>query len=220
MITPFSLTAALAAMGVAEVFIGDPLTPGGMASLGAVEGTITANLPSEMNNLTAPELTGGVAHQATVTPGEITVVVPVILGDPTILAKISPIGANHAGYSTPQKVLETAVLIIPRSEVGGSLDWDPAALAGAGGWTRTAGNGVAAAGPSAPGGAAAPKNAIWFWRAYPTFASLPFSYGNGGKVITEVTFHAMFDASKPEGHKIYSIGDPRNIAVTPILVDL
>lgn len=214
-ISPFSLSAALAAVGVAEVFIGDPFTNGGMSSLGAVEGTITVNVPQETNPLTAPELTGGVGHQATTTLGDVNVVVPVILGDPAVFAKISPTGLASGGHSIPQKVIETSVLIIPRAEVGGSLNWDTVAP----GWARTAGNGVAA-GTSAAGGAVAPKNAIWLWRAYPTFGGLPYSYGNGGKVIVEVTFHAMFFAANPEGHKVYTIGDPRNVAPTPIAVDL
>jgi hypothetical protein len=212
MITPFSLTAALAAMGVAEVFIGDPFTNGGMTSLGAVEGTITVNTPQEANNLTAPELTGGTPHQATTTPGEVTVVVPLILGDPALYQKISATGTKSQGFSTPQKVAETSVLIIPRSEVGGGLDWD---ITGTPQWARTAGNGVAAA----TGAGAAPVNAVWIWRAYPTMSSIPFSYGNGGKVISEVTFHAMYSAARPEGHKLYTIGDPRAV-VPSILVDL
>lgn len=214
-IAPFTLAAALAAVGVAEVYIGDPMTNNGMTSLGAVEGTITANVPQEMNPLTAPELTGGVAHQSTITLGDVNVVIPVILGDPTIWARISPTGQASGGWSTPQKVIETSVLIIPRAEVGGGLNWDTVAP----GWARTAGNGVGAA-TSAAGGIAAPKNAIWLWRCYASFGALPYSYGNGGKVIAEVTFHAMFDATKPEGHKVYTIGDPRAAAPTPIAVDL
>lgn len=212
MISPFTLTAALTAMGVAEVYLGDPMTSGGMTSLGAVEGTITVNAPQTLNPLTAPELTGEVAHQSTVTFGAVTVTIPVILGDPAIFAKISPTGKKSGGNSIPQKVLETSVLIIPRGEVGGSLDWDIPGTQ----WVRTAGNGVLAA----VGAAAAPKNAVWLWRAFASFGALPYSYGNGGKVITEVVFTAMFDATKPEDHKIFTIGDPRTVTPTAILVDL
>lgn len=212
MITPFTLTAALAAMGVAEVFLGDPMTASGMTSLGAVEGTITVNAPQTMNPLTAPELTGEVPHQTTIVFGAVNVTVPAILGDPAIWAKISPTGKKSGGNSIPQKVLETSVLIIPRSEVGGGLEWDVPGTQ----WQRTAGNGVLAA----VGAAAAPKNAVWLWRAYATFGAMPYSYGNGGKVITEVVFTAMFDATKPEDHKIFTIGDPRAVTPTPIAVIL
>lgn len=207
-LAPFSLTDALQAIGVAEVFVGDPLvTPtdaDGMKSLGATEGNITVSLPQEQNRLTAPELTGGVTHQATTTLGEVLARVPVIMGDPTLYQRISPTsGQASGGYSRPQKVREMGVLIIPRQEVGGGLAWDTAAV-GANKWARVAGNGVAAA----TGADAAPKFAVWFWRATVSFADLPYAYANGGKVIVEVTFHAMFDGSKPEGHKVYTIGDP------------
>ncbi len=209
MLSPFTLSAALQAMGVAEVFIGDPLTAvGGMISLGATEGTIGVDVPQTMNRLTAPELTGDVTHQATTTLGDVSVKVPLILGSMAVLPQISPTGSASGGFSIPQKVAETAVLIIPRNQVGGGLAYPTG-----GPWARTAGNGVAAA----TGAGAAPSNAVWLWRATPSFSSLPFAYANGGKVIVEVTFTAMFDGTKPEGHKVYTIGDPRAV-VTPIAV--
>src|SRR4051812_38576771 len=102
-LAPFTLTEALQAIGVAEVFVGDPLvTPSattGMKSLGATEGNITVSLPQEQNRLTAPELTGGVTHQATTTLGEVLARVPVIMGDPTLYARISPTGNASGGFS-------------------------------------------------------------------------------------------------------------------------
>lgn len=209
MLTPFTLTAAIQAMGVAQVFVGDALTAvGGMLVLGATEGEISVNIPQDMNPLTAPELTGGVVHQSTTTLGAVTVTVPLILSDMSVLTKISPTGTASGGYSTPQKVAETTVLILPLNQLGGGLT--KAAVGTA--WSRTAGNGVAAS------AAAPPTNAVWLWRATPSFASLPFAYGNGGKVIVSVTFTAMFDGTKPEGHKVYTIGDPYDAVPTPINV--
>lgn len=207
-VTPFTLTQALQAMGVAEVLIGDPTTAGGLTSLGAVEGTTEFTAGQDVNPLTAPELTGGVAHQSTAVLGDVTIKVNVVMGDNTLYAKITPWGSKSGGFSVPQNVLTTAVVLMPRSELGGSLAF------AAGTWTRTAGNGVAAA----SGAAAAPKNTVWLWRAYPSFGNLPFQYANGGKVLVEVTFHAMFDATKPEGHKVYTIGDPAAVTPTPITI--
>ena len=207
-LVPFTLTQALAAIGVAEVFVGDPMTTGGLTSLGAVEGTITFNAPETMNALTAPELTGEVAHSAVVTPGAVTVVVPMILSSAAQLLKISPRGKKSMGNTVPQAVVPTSVVIMPRSELGGGLtNTGPT-------WTRTAGNGIA----GATGAGAAPAFTIWIWKAVPTFPSLPFSFGNGGKIITEVTFTAFFDATKPEDHKIFTIGDPQAVTPTPIAV--
>lgn len=210
---PFTLSAAIAALGVAEVFTGDPFTAqGGMISLGAVEGTVEVSPAYTTNPLTAPELTGDVAHQMTTTLGNVTVRIPLIISSMAVIPKISPTGVASGGHSVPQKVQETTVVIIPRAQVGGGLSY-PAV----GPWARIAGNGVGAL----SGAGAEPTNAIWFWRATPTYTSLPFSYGNGGKVIVEVTFTAMWysgAAAVPEGHKVFTVGDPRGVTPTPIPV--
>lgn len=213
-LTPFSLSVAIAAIGVAEVYIGDPITAiNGMLSLGGVEGTIEVSPGYNTNPLTAPELTGDVAHQMSTTLGNVTVKIPLIIADMSVIPKISPTGTTGGGFSIPQKAAETSVLIIPRNQVGGSLVNTTGLTAG---WARTAGNGVGAS----SGAPAAPTNAIWFWRATPTYASLPFQYANGGKIIIEVTFTAMFDGTKPEGHKVFTIGDPTAITPTPIATKL
>lgn len=213
MLTPFSLSAALLAIGVAEVFIGDPLVSDGMVSLGATEGTIEVTATQSTNELMAPELTGNVAHAATATLDQVSIKCSLIMGDPDLYEKISPWGAAGGGHSIPQQVATTSVLLIPRAEVGGGLEWDPLVVPAIK-WVRTAGNGVLAATEAA----AAPVNAVWLWKAFPTFGAMPFQYGNGGKVMVEVTFKAMFDASKPEGQKVYSIGNPRTLTPTAIPV--
>lgn len=210
-LVPFTLAQALQAIGVAEVYLGNPMVADGMVSIGATEGPITFAAPQEPNQLAAPELTGAVPHQSTVTLGDVTLRFSVIMGDPDLYPKISPTGAASGGSSIPTKVTETSALLIPRAEVGGGL-----AYPAAGPWARTAGFGVGAA----TGAGAAPVNAIWLWRCYPTFGDLPFAYPNGGKVLVEVTLHGMFDVSKPEGHKVYSVGDPQAITPTPIDVEI
>ena len=203
-LTPFTLTDALKAIGVAQVFIGDPLlvpgTAGALAVIGATEGPINFNPAFEYNPLTAPEITGGVNHQSTTTLGNVTISVPVILGDPTLYAKITPTKTVGGGFSFPQKVQETSCLIIPLAELGGGLAYNVSGTQ----WARTAGNGVAAA----TGAGAAPQAAIWLWRCYISHGELPYSYTNGGKVIATLTITGMYDATKPEGHKVYTIGDP------------
>ncbi len=207
-LVPFSLSAALKAIGNAEVFIGDPFTAGAMLSLGAVEGEIGVDISISENRLTAPELTGDIPHAVQTMIGDATVTVPVIVGDPTLWAKIHPTGGQSGGWSGQQTITPTSVLVLPRSELGGGLSRDATA------WTRTAGNGVL----GATGATAAPVNAVWLWKAYPTFSRLPYRFADGGKVLVDVTFHAMFDAARPEGHKVYTIGDPRAATPTPIAV--
>ena len=57
--------------------------------------------------------------------------------------------------------------------------------------------------------------AIFFWRGH--FESLlpRYIHEDGGKLITEVTFHAMHNDSMAQGHYIYTIGRPDQ-AATPI----
>ena len=192
MITPFELQAALSAMGSAEVFIGDPSIADGMESLGATEGEIRASVPILTNPLTAVEFTGDIPHADSIRYGAPTVTVPLILGAEELWAKIMPTGISAGGYSRPQVPVTTCVLIIPRSELGEGLTFDGTL------WTP-----------------AAPVNAFWLWKAFPTIDAIPYRFDNGGKVISEVTFHGMFDATKPEGAKAFYIGDP-NAYTTPI----
>jgi hypothetical protein len=198
MITPFELEEALRAMGVAEVFVGDPTVVAGMVSLGATEGEIGVEIVEGTNNLTAPELTGGIPHQAHTTLESAIVTVPLILGDPDLWARISATGTKGGGYSAPQPVQETTVLVIPRSELGAGLSYG--------------------GGPPKVWAPAAPENAVWLWRAFPLRGRVPFRYAEGGKVITEVRFQGMFDASKPEGQKVYTIGDPSLVGITNVVL--
>lgn len=192
MITPFELQAALSAMGSAEVLVGDLSIADGMDTLGATEGEIRANIPVLRNPLTAPEFTGDATHADSIRTGDVTITVPLILGDEALWAKIMPVGVAAGGHSRPQEPVTTSVLIIPRAELGDGLTFDGAA------WDP-----------------AAPKNAFWLWKAWPSIDAIPYRFDNGGKVISEVTFHGMFDATKPEGARMFLIGDP-NAYSTPI----
>lgn len=210
-IAPFTLAEAIRAMGVAEVFVGDPTVADGMVSLGATEGEIGVEITEGTNALTAPELTGGIVHQATTTIESAIITVPLIMGDPDLWARISATGEKGGGHSTPQPVAETSVLVIPRRELGGGLA-NATGLPAA--WTRTAGNGVA----GGVGAEFAPENAVWLWRAFPMRGRVPFRYAEGGKVITEVRFTAMIDVSKPEGQMVFTIGDPTAQGIADLII--
>jgi hypothetical protein len=182
-----TLTQALRALGNAHVYIGDPFLLNGLAPLGQKEGNIDMAFNEEISALTAPEITGPVEHQATIRGVGITVTIPLIMGDETMWAKISPTGTAGGGWSNAQPAVTTACVIVPDEEmsVGGTFGYDGTT------WTP-----------------AAPKNAIWLWRCRRARGAVPFSTDNGGKVITPVTFTTMFYGANPEGHKVFTIGNP------------
>jgi hypothetical protein len=205
-----TLAAALQAVGNAHVYIGNALVAASLNPLGTKEGAIEIAFDETINELTAPEQTGPTPHQATQMGVGITLTIPLIIGDPTLYAQITPTGVFEGGYSVPQAIVPTTVLLAPDAEVGGGLTNATGLTAG---WVRAAGNGYA----SASGAGAAPINSIWIWRAYiHRPARIPYDVANGGKAIAPIMIRGMFDATKPEGQKIWTVGDPSAKAITTI----
>lgn len=205
--TGFSLSEALSSIGVARVFMGDPFTEGGLIPL-PTEGQITPGVPQTLNRLTAPELTGDVAHDAWVVPGQVQVTVPVIYGDAELFAALSAHGAAHEGYSAPQRPVYTSLVIIPLLEMDTSVD-PP---------TISYGGDPAAWDP------AAPERSLWFWKTVPIRPEFSMAFDNGGKVIVPVTFEAFFAGDEgsysgiPEGQKVFTYGDPVAAGVTGLAI--
>lgn len=196
--TGFALTDAIAALGVARAFIGDPFTAGGLSAL-PHEGEIAASVPQELNRLTAPELTGDVAHDAWVIPGRPTVTVPVIYTGAAQLAKLSAHGVASEGYTAPRRPTYTSLVLFPLSEMSTA---DPPTIAYDGiTWT--------------PG---APVNALWFWKVVPIRPDLRHAFDNGGKIILPVTFEVFFDAARPSAHKVFTQGDPVARGITTVRI--
>jgi hypothetical protein len=141
-INRFALTQALLALGNAEVMIGNPFKAGGMKSLGAKEGPIQENISFTLNELTAPENTGGIPHQATSVVGAFTVTAPIVGGDPDLWAKIVPHGAQVGVSDNPVDVVETSMFLIPRKEIDPVLGLSHVAETGtsAGVYTADSGN--------------------------------------------------------------------------------
>jgi hypothetical protein len=205
-----TLTAALQAIGNAHVYTGNALVAASLNPLGTKEGPIEVSFDETINMLTAPEQTGPAVHQATQMGVSLTATIPLILGDPLLYPLITPTGVFEGGYSVPQAIVPTTVLISPDAEVGGGLTNATGLTAG---WVRAAGNGYS----SASAAAAAPINSIWIWRAFIRRpARISYQVDNGGKVIAPVIVQAMFDASKPEGQRIFTVGDPSAKGVTTI----
>lgn len=205
MINRVSLAEALRAIGKAYVFAGDATVASGLVALGATEGDIEVEELESYNDLTAPEYTGGAVHERKVIQEGALVTVPLVIGPKadgsddgsSIYDKISSLGdGSGGGYAEQQDAVPTTLLIIPEIEVPAAglsfaaAAWDPAD--------------------------AAPVHAVWLWRAVPEVSAMTFRHGEGGKIIREVPFRAMFDDSMPAGHKLWTRGDPNDhgIAIT------
>lgn len=196
MISRVSLAEAVRALGKAMVYVGDAFTDSSLVPLGATEGDISAEEQESYNDLTIPEETGAAIHERKVYQEGCIVTIPLIVGPSPdgsddgseIYDLISSVGdGSGGGYSMPQAVAETNLLLIPEREI------DPASGLAFDGTTWTP---------------AAPVHAVWIWRAVPQTNTITFRRGEGGKVITEVTFIGLFDRDQPEGHKIWTRGDP------------
>jgi hypothetical protein len=204
-----ALSAALSAIGNAQAYIGNPFSAGGLAPLGAKEGPIEVEVEETANDLTAEELTGPMVHERTIMGVSVRITVPLILGDTALYAKINPLGSRSGGHDAPQAVTPTSLVIIPDKEVGGGLTNATGATSG---WVRAIGYGFAAATASD----AAPIHAFWLWRCIPVTPSRSYTYENGGKIVTPVTFQGMFYATNPDGQRLYTVGDPSAQGVTTI----
>lgn len=192
---PLTLSAALKSVGVAQVNVGDPFTLNGLVALGATEGDITAATPFNTNDLKAPEFTGDIVHVRKITAGSPTITAPVIVGDTALWPKITPTGTRGAGWSVQQNAVSTSVVVVPFDEMGASWSYNGTVWA-----------------------PAAPVNTIWFWKATPIPGDITYKFGDGGKVILPVTFTGMFYGANPEGHKVYTIGDPVAQGITTVRV--
>ena len=196
-----ALAAAVKAIGRAFVYTGDPFAVGGMTPLGAIEGDVSFNEDFQHNPLTVDQ-TGGVAHQDTVTLGNVTITAPIVFADVEQYAKTHPLGLSRGGHSTPQPVVTTSVLIVPAFEFAadGTLSYGIVGTATTPSWTP-----------------AAPKHAIILWRAGVSRDAIPFSPDNGGLRTISVTFTGMwFDgAAVREGDKVYTIGGDNIAAAAP-----
>lgn len=199
----FALADAIASIGVARVFMGDPFTANGLECL-PTEGEIRVSVPQSLNRLTAPELTGDAAHDAWVVPGQIQVTVPVIYGNAAQFADLSAHGTAGEGFTSPRRPVYTSLVIIPLLEMNNSVDPPTISLTGTT-WTP-----------------AAPTRALWFWKTVPIRPELSMAFDNGGKVIVPVTFEVFFAGSGyagvPNGQRLFTYGNPVAAGVTGLAI--
>lgn len=154
-------------------------------NIGAVEGDVQETGGWTMNDLTAPQMTGGAVHQTTAVIAGKTITVPIIGGTQRTMQLLSPTGSEDGVNDTPTPPVEKAMFLIPRSELltgmsyAGST-WSPAA----------------------------PVNSVYFPRCYISGGPIPRPYANGGKAIIQATITPMYYAAGPAGKRLWVRGDP------------
>lgn len=203
-ITKPALTGGKRDYGRWAVYVGDAFTAGGLVQLGVTEGDIDWEPMEAYRDLTLEEYTGAAPHDRAVVAEGVLVTVPLIIGprvdagdDGTaIYDKISALGdGSGGGFSTPQDAVETNLLLIPEFEVGAGLSYDGVA------WSP-----------------AAPKHARWIWRAVPEATAITLAQTTNEKVIVSVPFRGLYADARPEGHKLYTVGNPVAAGITTVRI--
>jgi hypothetical protein len=189
------------------------LTP--LTQLGITEGDIVVNPNAQVAGMTYPELTGPAKHDMDYLGEDPTVEIPLFLTDPALLAVVSPSGSAHAGRSRRGPVMEYTIVILPESlflsiGAGGIVSDQTVAFSNAGAWTI---EGVAATAAQLELIALS----IWLWRC--VFVRPPRRFRGGAgddkKNIETVSIMALHHPGLPEGHHLYTTGDPY-LATPPI----
>lgn len=175
------------------------------------EGDISIATNPEMAKLTLPELTGPAAHETDYTGEDPVIEIPGYLTDPATAASWSPTGTASAGRQRRTAPVEYTVAIFPEALlltlVGGIPT--PGTLAFSGGaWTL---NGT----PLTPAQLTLLDHVFWAWRC--TANRPPRRYlggaGDARKNIETVSIQLMHHPDMPNGHHLYTIGNPADYGI-------
>lgn len=174
-----------------------------LAHLTDTEGDMTVNPNETVANLTLPEISGDAIYEATYTGEAPVIEIPLFQADPDLLSIISPTGLASAGHVRVRDVSERTVVIFPEA-LFRKADGSYSTLAyEAGGW-QLDGEAIGAAHQTLL------AHSLWFWRSYFSRPSRMFrgGHGNEAKNIVTVSLNAMMHPSMPDGHRLFTTGDP------------
>lgn len=179
-----------------------------LAHLGNTEGEITVAAEVATSELTFPEYTGPAAHRRYYDGETVTITIPLFFADPRLRAICSPTGTASGGYSRQRPVREHTLVIMPEqvmydpvSEAFEALTW----VSGTG-W-RLGGSALTAEQQRLL------DLSMWFWRGSFTRQLPAFRHEDGGKTIVPVEFSVMHSPEFPEGHQLYTLGDPADAPI-------
>jgi hypothetical protein len=202
----------LASYGRGVVFYAPKWVPAdgalAMTQLGVTEGDITVTPNAATAGLTLPELTGPAKHEMDYLGEDPVVEIPLYLADPELIAVVSPSGSAHAGRSRRGPVKEYTLAIFPEAlflvdDSAGIVHEHTVAYDVAGAWTF---NGIALDADRQRFLDAS----FWLWRVVFNRPPRRFRGGAGDdkKNIETVSTQSMHHPDLPEGHHIYTTGDP------------
>jgi len=183
-----------------------------LTHLGDTEGDISIATNPELAKLTVPELTGPAAHELDFTGEDPVIEFPLYLTDPALLAIVSPSGSQHGGRSRRYAPVERTIVIFPEAlllvpDVDGFPQRQTLAFSG-GAWT-IGGDPLDAARLTLLG------SSFWLWRAVFNKPARRFLGGAGDarKNIEQVSVQSMHHPDMPEGHHLYTTGDPAEAGI-------
>lgn len=193
----------------------DGVSPLELTHLGDTEGDIVVNTNPAIAGLTTPELTGPAIHEADYEGESPSIEIPMYMTDPAQRAIVSPSGIQSAGRRRRTPAAEhtlvlfpEALFLLPQDPITGSINVGTLSYTMATGWQFE-------------GAALSPAKELllgetfFAWRGY--FSRPPRSYkggaGDARKNIETVTFQLMHHASMPDGHHLYTIGDPTSAGI-------
>jgi hypothetical protein len=174
-----------------------------LAHLTDTEGDISFRANATEAALTLPEIAGEAPFEVTYTGEAPELEIPLFMADPDMLDIISPIDSASAGHIRVREVSERTIVLFPEALFRKSDGTYPELSYGVGGWTL--------------GGAALDAahqtllaTSVWFWRGYFARADRTFKggHGNDAKNIVPVTLRVMMHPTMPDGHRLYTTGDP------------
>jgi hypothetical protein len=205
------LATVIRSLGRGVVFRAPVWTPADgpleLTHLGDTEGDIVIETNPQVDHLTTPELTGAAPHESDYSGEGPVLQIPMFLADPDLEAIVSPFGFASAGLSRRSQVAEHTLVIFPEGlfvTQGAGVVPSEATLAFAGGAWTLGGEALSAARQAMLG------NTFWAWRGAFTRPTKTFHGGAGDarKNIETATFTVMHHPDMPEGHKLYTIGNP------------
>jgi hypothetical protein len=195
----------------------DFASPLALTHLLDTEGDINVNVNSEVAGLTTPETTGPAWHEADYTGEAPVVEIPGYMTDPTTIALCSPSGTMSAGRSRRSAPLEHTLVLFPESVYLRDPDVNRIVEAGIVTYTNAGGWELDGEPLDAARLAALQAAAIWLWRGM--FDRPPRRLlggaGDARRNIETLSFRTMHHPLAPEGHHLYTIGNPADAGIDP-----